>query len=443
MPIDLSAAGLPSPYPSSERRVLPWLVGWLLCAVMGAGLALLLWPANTPVQGSWFWFCATGLPNLVFLMALGISRTQYEAACAQAIFRNQHRQAWLNRRIHDAQRPLLILGAGYCLPFREPSLSEALAGVASYLRMQAPRQGGSLLMHGRFEDSDERFISWADDGDTTEEALSPADEVLSDERITLPVSSTGMDANVEVILGQALLPLVDSLHALAQQGMARAPAVRVMVATDDANAHRRVQQAMRALQRAGVPTLECLAAPDAESLLLLDAWLDAGEKRPLLIIGAEWHDTPLPGSTEGAAALLVVPNGYPLPDGVAPVATVHRPVCGPTVALGDVLANAVLWGNAEPSSVAQIWLSRQGDAGDTALLQALDQASVTTVRKREAQRHADGSIGHAGTASPWLAMAAAIEAGTAGPHLILDGMPIAQAAILYVNKAVPHDAPDE
>ena len=172
--------------------------------------------------------------------------------------------------------------------------------------------------------------------------------------------------------------------------------------------------------------------------MIVDGWLDAGEKRPLLLIAASWHEMPVLGSTEGASATLLAPADYPLPEAITPAGTLHRPVSGPIDDLGDVLANAVLWGRASAPSISQAWLSQGSDASDTALLHAIEQAQLSKIRQREAQRRLNDTIGNAGVASQWLAMVGAIESGAPGPHLILDQSQTAQAAILYVNKAIPH-----
>ena len=211
MPVDLSAAGLPSLLPSPKRHVLAWLAGWLVCAIVGAALALLLWPANTPAKGVWFWFCAVGVPNLVFLVILGITRTSYEAALTQAIYRNQHRQMWLAKRITYAQQPLLVLGTGYCLPFTEPSLCEALTGSSSHMRMQAPRNGAGVMMHGRFGDNDPRVTQWADDGAGTDEAAA-ADSVFDEPPAAHAEVSAQLDHPVSAIIAAALAPLMKRTH---------------------------------------------------------------------------------------------------------------------------------------------------------------------------------------------------------------------------------------
>jgi hypothetical protein len=210
------------------------------------------------------------------------------------------------------------------------------------------------------------------------------------------------------------------------------PQVRVLATTSEAAT--REQQVRDALRIAGLPPLQCQAVPASDGLLVADAWLDARERRPLLVIAAAWHDaSPPTGSTEGCVAVLLGPGHYRLPEGVRVAGTLHRPVAGTLDELEYVFANAVIWGNAEAPTVKRAWISNLSSEHDTTLLAALGAASLSGVAKLEAQRRPDRIVGDAGVANPWLSVAAAIESGLSGPQLIVDGT---VAAILYVTPDV-------
>jgi hypothetical protein len=49
--------------------------------------------------------------------------------------------------------------------------------------------------------------------------------------------------------------------------------------------------------------LACEAALDTDGLMLIDTWLDAADKRALLVLAATWHEVPPAGSTEAAVAV--------------------------------------------------------------------------------------------------------------------------------------------
>lgn len=442
MPVDLSPAGPPCAYPTNRPRLVPWLIGWVLCNGIGSAVALLLWPAGTPAHGARFWFCVVGIPNGLFFITLGIARAGYEALWFRAHYRNMHRRKWLNSRVRYAQQPLQVLGVGYCLPLGGMGLAGAMSAAKPIPKMQAPRNGPGTILHNRFADNDPQLDSLAIEAEV-EQHEAVQDESESQVSTQAPVSST---AN---LIRRALEPLAVSLLALSQCEPIHWPKVHVLASP--AEAGEREQQVRDALGMAGLPALQCQAVPATDGLLVADTWLDAGETRPLLVIAAEWHDAqPSVGSTEGSIAVLLGPGVFVLPEPVKVVATLHRPVAGELDTLADVLANAVLWGNADAPTVQPAWISGLDASHDTDLLAALKKASLTGVTKLETQRRADRLIGRAGAAGGWLSVAAAVESAAAGPHLILhtpQHTQTAQAAILYVNPATdptsPHDESSE
>jgi hypothetical protein len=300
---------------------------------------------------------------------------------------------------------------------------------------QPPRSGSGLLSHSRFKDDDPRLDAFegawsASEADTT------LDDAARAPMLEHTLSRDQAPPLVQ-IMEHALSSLASVLRVLSQLGSARTPAVRVLASPDNAN--ERVQQVHHALQSVGLPEWECRAVPADDGLMLADAWLDLDEKRPLLLIAAEWYDTPPPDSTEGAVAVLLAPEALSLPESVTACGTLHRPVNGAFDALSDVLANTALWGNTDANSVSHAWISGLEGLRDSALLEALEVASFTAVKTRDAQRRPDAMVGRAGAMGGWLSVAAAVESGAAVPHLVLHLAQTAQAAILYVNPPASHD----
>ncbi|NKJ48385.1 hypothetical protein CIC12_16900 [Burkholderia sp. SG-MS1] len=445
MPVDLSAVGLSSTYPTNKPRLVRWLIIWGLCCGIGAPVALLLWPVGEPARGAWFWLCVAGAPNGLFLLLLGIARAGYDAFYVQALYRNRHRQAWLHRRVSYAQRPLQILGAAYCLPLGGKGLAEVIIAGTPQVKAQALRRGSGRLMHGRFSDDDP--LPKFDVSNEKYTGVRADDAVIDDtgqDNAPKLWSSTKEVSPYVAMFAQTLDPLAGRLRALSQYGPTYAPAVRVLASADAAEL--RVRDVRHALGIAGLPALDCSAVPVTDGLLVADAWLDAGEHRPLLVIAAGWHDErnpPSAGSTEGSVAVLFGSGVLRLPEPVTVLGTLHRPVAYDFAGLSDILGNAVLWGNVDAQAIHTAWLSGLDATHDTALLAALAKASLTTVSKQDAQRRVDRIIGRAGAADGWLSIAAAVESGLVGPHLILHNAQRAQAAILYVNSPPSHDESDK
>ncbi|UIF91784.1 hypothetical protein [Cupriavidus sp. UYPR2.512] len=423
MPIDLSPGGEASPYPADVRRFLSWLVIWALCVVVGAAIALLLWPVGVPARGTLFWWRIAGIPNGVFLILLGIARVGYEVQWHRANHWNVHRQKWIDARVREAQRPLQVLGASYCLPLQgHKDLSSALRAAKPLVDQRAPRTRAALIAHSRFDEDSlcARLL----------EGESPAGDHPDE-----PVQQTFETVSTIVLkMVDALVPLAQHLQVLSQYGPGHAPAVRVLAEAEMATI--RLAQVQEALGRIGFPHLECQTVPASDALMVADAWLDLREWRPLLVIAAEWHDAnPPANSGEGCVAVLLNPGCFQLPEPVKVVGLLHRPLADAAGASGDLVANAIRWGKTEPAALQRAWITGLGSQQDIALSAAMKAASLPQLNEWEAQCRVDRIVGNVGAVDPWLSVAAAIESRETGSHLILDR---AQAAVLHVLTP-PHD----
>ncbi|CAG4928454.1 hypothetical protein R52603_05738 [Paraburkholderia saeva] len=419
MPVDLSPAGRPSAYPRRPRFWPWWFCIWLACNVFGVAIAMLLWPKGQSASGGWFWFCFVCAPNGAFLILLGIERAGYEGLWYRAHWRNHHRSRWLATRLRTAQKPLQVLGVGYCMPVGEQS-EHALAGaIAAGKRMaaaQIPRTGAKLISHCRFKEAD-----WMVDEPATvgSEAGEKSVEVEQERKqvslLTLKIA-------------KALEPLGASLYALTCYERQWWPQVRVLSASGREQAD--VAMVTDALSIAGLPPLAVQAVAAADGLMVADAWLDAKDARPLLVVATAWHEAgPPEGSTEGCVAVLVTAGYFRLPEAVKVAALLHRPVAGRAGEVEYGFANAAVWGKADFTSFVRAWITRPVDGCD----KALRAAHMDAIVKDEAQRRPDRIAGDLGDANGWLSVVAAIESGPAdGPQLIIDGV---QSAVLRVTPA--------
>ncbi|WP_042268913.1 hypothetical protein [Paraburkholderia heleia] len=430
MPVDLSSAGQPSAYPRRPRFWPWWFCIWLACAVLGAAIALLLWPKGERAGGAWFWFCVVGIPNGIFGLLFAIDRAGYEAMWYRAYHRNRHRDRWLAQRICFAQKPLRVLGVGCCLPLSGQTLAQAITAGVRLPRQQLPRSGAAVIEHCRFEekaltveapavmDPFARIAAGTETGDTEAAEQPPAKMV----------------ALLALKMADALKPLTTSLHALTRYESAHWPQVRVLAESGEETL--REHQVRDALHLAGLPPLSVQAVPASQGLLLADAWLDAREARPLLVVAAAWHDgQPAVGSTEGCLAVLLDAGLYRLPEDVPVMARLHRPVEGKADEIEYCFANAVLWGKADFAAVTRAWITRAVERCN----RGLRIANLDAIAKSEAQCEPARIVGDFGSASGWLSVAAAIECGVVdGPQLIIGGV---QSAILHVLPGAPGKDP--
>ncbi|WP_144161595.1 hypothetical protein [Paraburkholderia sp. BCC1885] len=417
MPVDLSLAGRPSAYPRRPRFWPWWFCIWLACNVSGVAIAMLLWPKGQLASGGWFWFCFVCAPNGAFLILFAIERAGYEGLWYRAYWRNHHRGRWLAECLRTAQKPLQVLDVGYCLPLGEQTeraLAVAIATGKCAVTAQLPRTGSKLVLHSRFKESDWR----ADEPETVGPEVGK--ESIGAHQATTPVSLLTLK------IAKALEPLEASLCALTCYERQWWPQVRVLSKPGGERAD--VARVVDALRIAGLPPLAVQAVVATDGLMVADAWLDAKDARPLLVVTTAWHEAgPPEGSTEGCVAVLITAGYFRLPQAVKVAALLHRPVSGFAGEAEYGFANAAVWGNADFASIVRAWITRPVDGCD----RALRAAHMDAIAKDEAQRRPDRIAGDLGDANGWLSIAAAIESGAAdGPQLIIDGL---QSAVLRVT----------
>lgn len=419
MPVDLSAAGRPSAYPRRPRFWPWWFCIWLACNVSGVAIAMILWPKGEAARGAWFWLCFAGFPNGAFVFLFAIERAGYEALWYRAHWRNEFRTRWLAERLRAAQKPLQVLGIGYSLPLGvEPAqtLAEAMARKKRLPASQVPRAGSKPVEHARFCEAD-----WLVDEPVVIDGFAGNEET----------PDFGAPAQVSLLtlkIARALEALAVSLRALACYERQWWPQVRVLSVPGSEQAD--VARVIDALRIAGLPPLAVQASPATDGLMVADAWLDAKEARPLLVVATAWHEKgPPEGSTEGCVVVLLSPGHFRLPEAVTVVALLHRPVRAIDGEAEYGFANAAVWGKAGSASLVRAWITRPVEGCD----RALSAAHMDAIAKDDTQLRPDRVVGDMGDANGWLAVAAAVEAGAAdGPQLIADGL---QSAVLRVMPA--------
>jgi hypothetical protein len=395
-------------------RFWPWVATWMVCNVFGPVIVLLAWPKDEPAGGLRFWTWIVGAPNGLFLVLLGFGRAGYEVLWYRAHWRNHHRDRWLAEKIRFAQRPLHVLDVGYCLPLAGKSLVDVLEGKRSILKAQAPRRGPGKVLCNRFEDHDPLLagLSITDD-----------EEGEGSDAVVLTKAAPAVQ-----MIRVALEPLVGSIQALTRYEKAYWPQVRVLVEPEISDL--RLAEVRDALRLAGLPPLEVHAVPAIDGLLVADAWLDARECRPLLVVAAAWYEDDIDeGRAEACAAVLLDAGYFRLPPELGPKAALHRPVEGIDGEAEYGFANAAIWGKADAGTVTRAWITRPVEHCD----RALDTAGFHPAAKDAGQCRIDRIVGDAGAVNGLLAIAAAVEAGASGgPQLVVDGL---HAAILRVIPA--------
>jgi hypothetical protein len=147
---------------------------------------------------------------------------------------------------------------------------------------------------------------------------------------------------------------------------------------------------------------------DPVGLDAVDTWLDqlaAGrECEARLVVTIQLYpllsETPPAGVAEAGVAVLLMPREQASQHAVACEANLHRPVRGAFDQLDDTICRALRWGDIEAAQVSGVWRTglSSGQAG------VLHQAALHLNLSAQ-PTDLDQTVGHAGTAAPWLAIA--------------------------------------
>lgn len=182
----------------------------------------------------------------------------------------------------------------------------------------------------------------------------------------------------------------------------------------------------------GLPSCE---EPSIDSRLIalnaLDAWSDskpaASFHEPALLCWVQFSALlacpPEPGTAEAGVALLVAPVDTAL-DGMPPQALLHRPeiVCAEQD-LEHALRQTLLWGNVQGPLIHAQWMSDDSERewqDKLAVILDSEGIALPTASGPEVLFNLDASIGYAGIAQPWLAVALACHnvSATDAPQLL-------------------------
>jgi hypothetical protein len=404
MPVDLKQLGPPKHYPPRGPGIRAWLVVWIVCAIVVDGAVLLLWPQNQAARGLDFWLPVAGLPNVLFLAIVILHRAFYESVWLHVMYFNGHREVRRRSVIERGQQAVRVLDYSYRFPLKNGTLARTISDQTQLLKAQTVRDGTTIA----------RRLS--DD----------ADGASSDPLLGQVVRQAPLDRSGQ-LYAQLLVPLANTVGLLLQAGLT--PAVR-LVAADPANTGDALKQLRTAIHAMGMPLPDCKAIAATDGLMLVDAWLDAGERRPLLVVAAQLHDTPPDESAEGGVALLALHQAVALPAAVTPRATLHRPVAVPPQDLAGGLALSMLWGRVRSSMLKHVWMTGFDDEEQTHVSQAFRRTALERLTKFEARRTPDSVLGYAGVAACWLTVVAAAELEAAAPQLILNRTLTAHQAVI-------------
>lgn len=378
MPIDFGALPPRAAISDARKAIIPWLIALIFVLSAGAAISIMSWPAGRPTQTLWFWIRTFGLPLLVWLFSYSSWRFMHANRLRNALVDNAAIDG-KERQLHaDASVPLMVIGESW----RTPGIADQ-GGRKDVIKVGESDKMAELCIPGT-----PFFLG------------NSADEVHRHAAL------------LEWLLVELLRPLV---HELKDSRTAVWLCLDSMLSDELAKAA--IARAWAAL---GLGRPEKVQLREAMTLYAIDGWLDGRTFycRHLAIavqlrsaISGELRA----GQAEAGAAVLLGGVQAGARDSTALVCA-HRPARCRIESLDKGIANALRWGHSADGSIETTWNSGL----DEPLAKAF-RSLGTPVSGVPAIELAQ-TVGDAGVATPWLALAlaAAKTRASGGAQLILN-----------------------
>ncbi|KJZ42468.1 hypothetical protein [Pseudomonas fluorescens] len=372
----------------ARPRVWLWLGLLLLCLLFGIGGSFLFTDESLDQQPVDFWSLALGLPLLGWCV-LGFARVLLHIGKqAAADGWDDAREKDLTRRLRKGRRSQQILGVSCYTALRDPSAGpvgqlDALLNGNAALKAQPFRIDGAPLSHSRLDE------------DLGEDL----------EAVFLSVLTRSL-ADLAPVLSQ--LP-DDKPIALLLDVDCRLPEDQWLPAWRNAWRESGIRQSV-------VPV-------EGRGLAAVDRWLDQriDDQALLMVLAVQLAPDQPEGTAEVAVGLLF--GNRLTQSALSPIAYLHRPEQQRQLSEAGLLGSArqaLDWAPLLGQSIEKVW---RAGVGAPSPVESVLRDVLMPVKPPQNFCNLDALLGHAGKASPWLAIAAAaqtIERG-AGPQFIFSG----------------------
>lgn len=374
-----------APQDSAPSRFV-WTVAFFVMALAGVFSALFFWPKDMPTQTWKFWTCLVvfplGIPAWIILRRYSVHEgRKLDATLSDEAVQNFHANVF-----EAASIPLVLIGAAHRFSAdREENAAKGIKHGAVALKTQDPiADNGDPVQARWLVTPGMRATSGSEEDDRTRHRLVTAwlfGELLDE---ILP-RLQAMPARV---------PLV--IHLSLSNGLARVENENLWWDSWRARSLRSADQA---------PATQAPA-----SLMLLDTWLDETLRdtnlHATLFVAVQLHPLlaarPLAGTSEAGAVVLLVPDSLARQHRIPHLATLHRPVQGPLEQPDDALSHALTWADVRPAGITGGWQTGLDATQAGALREPARKLGLSAPATDLNQ-----TVGYAGVAAPWLALACA------------------------------------
>lgn len=370
--LDRVPAAAIRPIPPRAWRWLLWLVPCL-----AVGLGITLWKGGDSLgrEPLKFWLVALGLPFLGWCVLLGLRLLAYLGAGSAARGWDRAREAELSRLMRRGRRSQQVLAV---------SLRTALGAAGE----------GCGLLNGNSALCAQ--LSWQER--SARHSRLVVDEALSLERRLIdPLAAVLGDLAVvlaKLPADRPLALLLETSSAIEEQ--------RLVEAWAEAWRLSGIRQTTTRLEGSGPA--------------VIDNWLDRRieDQALLLVVAYQFAPEQVEGSAEAVVGLLF---GNRLTQStIMPMAYLHRPEAAENAVeecMSKALHQALDWVPLAACEVSSVWTAGSDATGHSLMTRAFDKAGLP-VSASAGLHDLDAVLGHAGCASPWLAIAAASESIRAG-----------------------------
>ncbi|SDI97458.1 hypothetical protein SAMN05216189_10116 [Pseudomonas delhiensis] len=395
MPVRLDNIPAPTESPSPPSLWV-WLALLVLFLMVGFGLTLVLSQDAAAQDSTTFWRTSLGIPLLIWGGLLVVRLMVWVLQQGQAEGFNEQRFLDLSNRLRQGRRSLQIVASSFYSAAHEGNDGgtagqiEALLSNRSALKSQ-PARGREEMVY-RHSQLPAALVSAAQSDEETY-LLGLYRRVLSD--LAKPLSSLPTT--------QPLALLLETECALTDEHRARVWA--------------------RAWRESGI-TQEVVAVKGT-GLAAIDHWLDTRSNDPalLLVVAMRLASGEQDGTAETAVGLLL--SNRQRQGGLIPRAYLHRPEQERTTTADDLLyaaQQALTWVPLPVAAVEHVWLSGIAPTRQPDITKALLDLPCL-VKPGLGLYDLGASLGHAGCAAPWIAIASATEAAgiNAKPQFIVSG----------------------
>lgn len=396
--------------PALDEPKKPRLWLWLLplAALLALGVALTLWLGGEGVAPARFWLFALGIPALVWCAAVLVRGLIYLGELSSVEGWNEAREADLTQKMRRGRRSQQVLAVSLHTALRDLTADNGqaqhlalVANDASQLRAQPGWVGNAR--HSRL----------------------PLKEVETKQRLLRRMLTTVLgDLAAKLSAFPSDRPVALLLEM--EGGLEKEGAGRVWNET---------------LAESGIR--QTLKPIDGSGLAAIDQWLDERIQDEALLMVVSFQIAPghVEGSAEAVVGLLL--GNRLTQDRLPALAYLHRPepVRGADKkAALQATVQALDWVPLPAASIGRVWL-----AGTDAPRNALITSARESVELQAKATHNLGALlGDAGKASPWMAIASAVEAtaSEAEPQFIFTG-DSAEDACMWCSVVMPAAVPQE